>query len=75
MEIEEAPTVDGWIPVSERLPDTDVPVLVSDGVYVWIDELQDDYEDGVTLYWWDSENFFEFNDTAWMLLPKPWKRG
>lgn len=62
-----------WIPCSERLPDTDVPVLVSDGVYVWEDELQEDYEDGKTMYWWDSQCSFDFNDTAWMPLPKPYR--
>lgn len=62
-----------WIPVSERLPDTDVSVLVSDGVYVWIDELQEDYENGQTMYWWDSQNYFEFDKSAWMPLPKPYR--
>ena len=64
-----------WIPVSEGLPDTDVPVLVSDGVYVWEDELQEDYEDGKTMYWWDSQCSFDFNDTAWMPRPKPYRKG
>jgi hypothetical protein len=77
--INDAPTVSAdavqeWIPVSKRLPDTDVPVLVSDGVYVWEDELQEDYEDGKTMYWWDSQCGFDFNDTAWMPRPKPYKR-
>ena len=66
---------DEWTPVSEGLPDTDVPVLVSDGVYVWEDELQEDYEDGKTVYWWDSQCSFDFNDTAWMPRPKPYRKG
>lgn len=78
--IDNAPTlsaeaVQGWIPCSERLPDTDIPVLVSDGVYVWEDELQEDYEDSKTMYWWDSQCSFDFNDTAWMPKPKPYKGG
>lgn len=64
-----------WIPVSKRLPDTGISVLVSDGVYVWEDELQEDYEDGKTVYWWDSQCSFDFNDTAWMPKPKPYKGG
>lgn len=68
-------TEDEWIPVNKRLPDIGVPVLVSDGVYVWEDELQEDYEDGKTVYWWDSQCSFDFNDTAWQLKPKPYKGG
>lgn len=64
-----------WIPVSKKLPDTGTSVLVSDGVYVWEDELQEDYEDGKTVYWWDSQCGFDFNDTAWMPRPKPYKGG
>ena len=64
-----------WIPVSKRLPDTGTSVLVSDGVYVWEDELQEDYEDGKIVYWWDSQCGFDFNDTAWMPRPKPYKGG
>lgn len=66
---------DEWIPVSKRLPDIDVPVLVSDGVYVWEDELQKDYEDGKIVYWWDSQCSFDFNNTAWQLKPKPYRGG
>lgn len=78
--INDAPTIPAefvqeWTPCSERLPDTDIPVLVSDGVYVWEDELQEDYEDGKTMYWWDSQCSFDFNDTAWMPKPKPYKGG
>ena len=64
-----------WIPVSKRLPDIGTSVLVSDGVYVWEDELQEDYEDGKIIYWWDSQCGFDFNDTAWMPRPKPYKGG
>lgn len=66
---------DKWIPVSKKLPDIGMPVLVSDGVYVWEDELQEDYEDGKTVYWWDSQCSFDFNDTAWQLKPMPYKGG
>lgn len=73
--IESLPSAEAeWIPCSKRLPDTNVPVLVSDGVYVWEDELQEDYEDGKTMYWWDSQCSFDFNDTAWMPRPKPYKK-
>lgn len=75
MAIEALQVEDEWIPASKRLPDIDIPVLVSDGVYVWEDELQEDYEDGQTVYWWDSQCSFDFNDTAWMPKPKPYKGG
>ena len=57
-----------WIPVSERLPDTDDDVLVTDGVdmfvawYKWQE-------------WRSSDNNFEINTPvdAWMPLPEPYK--
>ena len=57
-----------WIPVSERLPDTDDDALVTDGVdmfvawYKWQE-------------WRSSDNNFEINTPvdAWMPLPEPYK--
>lgn len=63
-----------WIPVSERLPDTYTPVLVSDSKYVWIDSLEDDFDsNGNYVVWWDSSNSVDFDKTAWMELPKPYE--
>ena len=63
-----------WISVSERLPDTYTDVLVSDGKYVWIDSLEDDFnENGNYVVWWDSSNSVDFDKTAWMPLPEPYR--
>ena len=63
-----------WIPISERLPDTYTAVLVSDGKYVWIDSLEDDFDSGGNyVVWWDSSNYVDFDKTAWMPIPEPWK--
>lgn len=63
-----------WIPVNERLPDTYTAVLVSDGKYVWVDSLEDDFdENGSYVVWWDSSNSVDFDKTAWMPLPEPYE--
>lgn len=60
-----------WVPVTKRLPDTYTAVLVSDGEYVWIDSLEDDFDgDGNYIVWWDSSSV-DFDKTVWMPLPKP----
>lgn len=55
-----------WIPVSERLPDEDDPVLVSwDGCMVgiaWITKRGN---------WRDTEGKFPRTVTHWMPLPEP----
>lgn len=71
---EELPSVQSkqqWIPCSERLPEDDVEVLITDdsGGVQWlgIDSMLS-YEDGSGRFWISSQN-----PTAWMPLPKPWK--
>ena len=59
-----------WISSRDSLPDPDTPVLVSDGKFVWIDELQEDFEYDTTVVWWD--NFGDIYDTAWIPLPDAW---
>ena len=59
-----------WIPVSERLPETDTDVLVTNGIgtYVgWIDPEDKDWRvDSVIEY-------FMKDIVAWMPLPEPYK--
>lgn len=69
-------SVPEWIPVNERLPDAYTAVLVSDGKYVWIDSLEDDFDgDGNYVVWWDSSNSVDFDKTAWMPLPEPYEEA
>ena len=60
-----------WVPVSERLPDIDVPVIVTD--YAGgMKEIEVDrcgqYDDSDERYWWNSQN-----PIAWMPLPEPYE--
>lgn len=61
-----------WIPVSERLPDYNEEVLITDGKYVTIDEryFLENTEDGEA-YTWDINGWDDV--VAWMPLPEPYK--
>ena len=66
-----------WIPVSERLPEIDKEVLVTDGELYWVCSLFEspDIEDG--LYQWEDNygHWHEFETwVAWMPLP-PYRGG
>lgn len=58
-----------WIPVSERLPDADVDVLVYvpgvDSSYVWLGFIEND------VWYWDTGSTMDFPVTHWMPLPEP----
>jgi hypothetical protein len=82
-EVEHAITATRWIPVAERLPDYDVPVLVtylgftdnkpySDGIARWVLEMN-----GYTGGWeWTLDgDEVEVTITHWMPLPAPPKEG
>lgn len=59
-----------WIPVSERLPETDEDVLITDGVTVYIGWIN------ATNRQWranSEDNCFINNVTAYMPLPEPYK--
>ena len=65
-----------WIPCSERLPEIDKEVLVTDGELCWVCSLfeSQDIEDG--LYQWEDNygHWHEFETwVAWMPLPEPYK--
>lgn len=61
-----------WIPVSERLPDYNEEVLITDGKYVTIDTryFLENTEDGEAYTW----NINGWDDViAWKPLPEPYK--
>ena len=61
-----------WIPVTERLPDEDQPVLVTDGAVMWVCSLirtDDGYKWESNMgYWHDFDEW-----KAWKSLPEPYK--
>ncbi len=66
------PPAQQWIPVTERLPERGVSVLISHVGYVSEDYL--DIDNG-SMYFWNSgiEVYEELKNLAWMPLPEPWK--
>ena len=66
-----------WIPVNEKLPETNDDVLVYDGVDMFVAwySLKGMYLDGVRQGWNSSDNDFDIDTPiiAWMPLPKPYK--
>lgn len=61
-------TQPAWMPYDEGNPACDEEVFVTDGQYIWIDELQSDGE----MYWWDNMNIDPYL-TAWMPMPELWE--
>ena len=71
--ISELPSAPRWIPVTERLPDVDIPVLVTDDAGGWTTIEVDKcgvYDESDERFWYTSQNV-----TAWMPLPKPWSNN
>lgn len=61
-----------WIPVTERLPDEDQPVLVTDGAVMWVCSLirtDDGYKWENNMGYWHDFDEWE----AWKSLPEPYK--
>ena len=56
--------VSDWIPCSERMPEYDSEVIVTDGNYVWRDKCYD-FGDGLCFY---DDN--DSSATHWMPLPE-----
>ena len=71
----ELPTAEPrWIPVTERLPERGVSVLISHVGYVSEDYLDIDELIGAEYFWNNGINLGEeLNNLAWMPLPEPWK--
>lgn len=64
-----------WIPCSERYPEPDERVLVTDGYccYVW-----DCMSNRADAYFWEDESCYYHNKydvVAWMPIPEPYKEG
>lgn len=79
--IEEQPTVEErkWIPCSERLPEEEEDVLVTDGESMAVGYYREDVRawDSVNFGWIENrENGYGINEViAWMPLPEPYKGG
>ena len=74
--IDEQPTIEPeqrWIPCSERLPEDDIKVLVTDeDGYIYIAYYDyNEWSDDPKIEWWTGE--FRIYPIAWMPLPEPWK--
>lgn len=63
-----------WIPCSERLPESGVPVLISHVGFVTEDFLDIDELLGGAYFWNSGISLDEeLKNLAWMPLPAPWK--
>lgn len=61
-----------WIPCSERMPETEKAVLVTDqSEEVYIASRIDIYDE---ILWW-LQDYGRINVIAWMPLPEPYKEG
>ena len=70
-ELEDMPSAQQWIPCSERLPENDELVLVTDdsgGVKTVDVDRCGQYECSKKRFWYYTQNA-----VAWMPLPEPWK--
>ena len=63
VELSSITKVSDWIPCSERMPEYDSEVIVTDGNYVWRDKCYD-FGDGLCFY---DDN--DSSATHWMPLP------
>ena len=76
-QIEESvePSASEWIPVTERLPEENVRVLVTRKSNIFV---RDDYID-IGRYTkqkrWETEEYVNVDVKAWMPLPDPYKGG
>lgn len=71
--IDEAPTVNEWIPCSERLPDKEELVLVTDNDSIEFGKLICGLFGDLWLIWVGDCWTEAMKVTAWMPLPEPYK--
>ncbi len=68
-----------WVPVTERLPEEDLPVLVAvkqkDRLPTWVEDQTYSYVTGIDAY--DNGEWYSHKKkvVAWMPLPEPYKGG
>lgn len=61
------------VSVEDGFPDEEGEYLLTDGEYVWIDDFCTDInDDGQTVCWFERCDINRV--TAWMPLPKPYKK-
>lgn len=71
--IDEAPTVNEWMPVSEKLPNKEELVLVTDNDSIEFGKLICGLFGDLWLIWLDDRWDEAMKVTAWMPLPEPYK--
>lgn len=65
-----APSVNQWIPCSERLPEDGTWNIFTDGKRISIER----YKFDIVSHFWPEPRWFDLEDAvAWMPLPEPWK--
>ena len=70
-DVEDAPTIGGWIPCSERLPDAEVLCCDKYGAMIIAYVYEDDTSD--TGFSAESDTEFMYNCIAWQPLPEPYE--
>ena len=67
------PTVNKWIPVSERVPDVGQKVLASTNKTCFTQVFKGTSGASNSSWWWEKKTIKHI--VAWRPLPEPWKGG